>query len=98
MSPPSQIPGVVRRQFEIKNKLGLHARAASQLIEVTRRFSSAVTVAKDGQTVDGKSIIELMMLAAGQGSIIEVSADGPDAEEALAAIAALIDDRFNESE
>jgi len=98
MTPPSRVPGVVRRQLEIKNKLGLHARAATQLIEVTRRFASTILIAKDDQVVDGKSIIELMMLAAGQGSIIDVSAEGPDAAEALAAIAALVDDRFNESE
>jgi len=96
MSPPP--PGTMQRRLEIKNKLGLHARAAAQLIEVTRRFASAISVGKDDHVVDGKSIIELMMLAAGQGTVLEVSAAGPDAAEALEAIAALVEGRFNESE
>lgn len=86
----------IRRQFEIKNRLGLHARAAALFVQTANRFESALTVSKDGEVVDGKSIIGLMMLAAACGSTIEVVAEGPDAEEAIAAIGALIEGKFNE--
>jgi phosphocarrier protein HPr len=86
----------IRRQFEIKNRLGLHARAAALFVQTASRFKSALTVTKDGEAVDGKSIIGLMMLAAACGSTIEVEAEGPDAEAAVAAIEALIEGKFNE--
>ena len=89
-------PEVLRRSFEIKNKLGLHARAATVFIETIKNFDAAIRVTKDEQEVDGKSIIGLLMLAAVPGSLIDVSACGPDAEAALDAIAALIDRRFGE--
>ena len=88
----------MRRTFEIKNRLGLHARAAAQLVGLTASFKSDVTIEKDGQSVNGKSIMGLMMLGAGFGSTIEVEAQGEDAAQALDAIAALIDARFNESQ
>jgi phosphocarrier protein len=88
----------VRKQIEIINRLGLHARAAAQLVQLAARFESEVTLVKDDQEVNGKSILNVMMLAAAQGSTIEVSADGPDAEAAMAAIEKLIADRFNEDE
>ncbi|MEI8358941.1 MAG: hypothetical protein RL698_2323 [Pseudomonadota bacterium] len=88
----------MRRTFEIKNRLGLHARAAAQLVGLTASFKSDVTIEKDGQSVNGKSIMGLMMLGAGLGSTIEVEAQGEDAAQALDAIAALIDARFNESQ
>ena len=62
----------MRRTFEIKNRLGLHARAAAQLVGLTASFKSDVTIEKDGQSVNGKSIMGLMMLGAGLGSTIEV--------------------------
>lgn len=91
MSDPS-----LSKQLEIKNRLGLHARAAAQLVQTAAQFDADVTVAKDGQAVNGKSIIGLMMLAAAQGTSIEVSVSGPQAVEALAAIEHLVDAKFNE--
>jgi phosphocarrier protein HPr len=90
--------GTVRRTFPIVNKLGLHARAAAQLVKLTEQFSSDVKIGKDDQVVNGKSIMGLMMLAASSGSSIEVEADGDDAEAMLDAIGALIAARFNERE
>jgi len=84
------------KNLEIKNRLGLHARAAAQLVQTAAQFEAEVTVGKDGQVVNGKSIIGLMMLAAAQGTCIEVSVSGPQAEEALAAIERLVDQKFNE--
>lgn len=88
----------MRRTFTIRNKLGLHARAAAQLVNLAAGFESEVTIEKDGQSVNGKSIMGLMMLAASQGTTIDVEALGPDAERALDAIGALVDARFNESQ
>jgi phosphocarrier protein HPr len=88
----------VRRTFLIINKLGLHARAAAQLVKLAEQFTSEVKIGKDDQVVNGKSIMGLMMLAASCGSTIDVEANGDDAAAALDAIEALIDARFNESE
>jgi phosphocarrier protein len=88
----------MRRTFRIKNKLGLHARAAAQLVSLVSGFKSEVTILKDGESVNGKSIMGLMMLGASQGTDIEVEAEGEDEAEALAAIEALVDARFNESQ
>ncbi|MFM7141990.1 MAG: HPr family phosphocarrier protein [Alphaproteobacteria bacterium] len=88
----------MRRTFRIRNKLGLHARAAAQLVGLTAGFKSEVTILKDDQSVNGKSIMGLMMLGASQGTDIEVEAEGEDAEQALDAIGALIEARFNESQ
>ena len=84
------------KSLKIKNRLGLHARAAAQLVQVAAQFEADITITKDGQTVDGKSILGLMMLAAGQGSHIDVSVSGPQAEAALAAIERLVEQKFNE--
>ncbi len=84
------------KQLEIKNRLGLHARAAAQLVQTAAQYEAEITVVKDGQTVNGKSIIGLMMLAAAQGTVIDVSASGPQAAEALSAIERLVDRKFNE--
>jgi len=88
----------MRRTLRIKNKLGLHARAAAQLVSLASGFKSEVTILKDGESVNGKSIMGLMMLGASQGTDIEVDAEGEDAAEALDAIGALVDARFNESQ
>jgi phosphocarrier protein len=88
----------VVKKMEIKNKLGVHARAAALLVQTVNRFSAQVTVSKDGQTVDGRSIMGVLMLAATQGSTIEVEAAGQDAEQAIKAIEKLVDKRFNENE
>lgn len=84
------------RNLEIKNRLGLHARAAAQLVQMASQYDAEIMVDKDGQAVNGKSIIGLMMLAAAQGSVIQVRATGPQADEALAAIERLVDAKFNE--
>jgi phosphocarrier protein len=84
------------REFDIRNRLGLHARAAAQLVRLANQFSSEVRVVKDGVEVNGKSIMGVLMLAAPKDTRILVRASGPDAEEALAAIGALIDRKFGE--
>lgn len=86
------------QSVEIINKLGLHARAAGKLVETTTRFSSDVTIEKDGRNVDGKSIMAMMMLAAGKGTVITVKVNGEDEQEAITAIIELINDRFGEGE
>ena len=88
---------IARREFTIRNKLGIHARPAAQFVKTASRFSCEIAVEKDGEQVDGKSIMGLMMLAAGHGSILIVSADGEDAEEALSAIEGLVNRNFEES-
>ena len=84
--------------FEIVNKLGLHARAAAALVRVTCRFKSEVLITKDGQTVNGKSILGMMTLAAAQGSKVHVVCEGTDSAAALKAIQICIGVRFGEGE
>ena len=83
-------------EFEIVNRLGLHARAAAQLVQTANRFMSDVTIEKEGEEVNGKSIMGLLMLAAPQGSTIRVTISGQDAEEAMKVIGNLINDGFGE--
>ena len=85
-----------QRELTIKNKLGIHARPAAQFVKTASKFSSEISVEKDGEEVDGKSIMGLMMLAAGHGSAILVSAEGDDAEAALDAIEDLVTRSFEE--
>jgi phosphocarrier protein len=80
------------------NRLGLHARAAAKFVHVTSRFSSQISVRHNEEEVNGKSILGLLLLAAPCGSELTITADGDDAPEALAAIEALIGERFGESE
>jgi phosphocarrier protein HPr len=86
------------KKIEIKNKLGLHARAAALLVQTANKFSAQVSISKDGQSIDARSIMGVLTLAAAQGSKIQVEATGEDAERAVKAIERLIDNRFNESE
>jgi phosphocarrier protein len=88
--------GVVHRDLTIVNKRGLHARASARFVQTAERFDAEITVSKDGTSVGGTSIMGLMMLAAGPGSVIQVAAEGPEAGAALEAIAALIADYFGE--
>lgn len=88
----------VVKKIEIKNKLGVHARAAALLVQTVNRFSAQVTISKDGQIADGRSIMGVLTLAATQGSTIEVEASGQDAEQAVKAIEKLVEKRFNENE
>jgi phosphocarrier protein HPr len=85
-------------ELTIINKLGLHARAAAKLVSVASGFESDITIKRDAQEVNAKSIMGVMMLAAAKGVVIEVSADGADAEEALAEITQLVQNRFGEPE
>jgi phosphocarrier protein HPr len=86
------------RTVNICNRRGLHARAAAKFVTLAERFSAAVDVSRDGQTVSARSIMGLMMLGAGNGSQIELRAEGWDGKEALDALAALIEAGFNEQE
>jgi phosphocarrier protein HPr len=92
----SSADGWLRATVPIKNKLGLHARASGKLMESAARFESEITVTCDGQTVDARSIMDLMLLAARKGSQIEIAAKGADARAAMTAILALIDAKFGE--
>lgn len=88
----------VSKDFEIINRLGLHARASAVLVKVAGKYSAEVTVAKGPQRVNGKSILGMMTLAAAKGSTITVECAGPDEAAALEAIGACINDRFGEAE
>ena len=83
---------------EILNKRGLHARASAKFVKLAASFDAEVRVSKDGSTVDALSIMGLMMLAAGPGSMIEIVAEGGEAQAATEALAALVADRFQEEE
>ena len=87
---------VIERDAIIVNPLGMHARPAAEFVKVAGRFRSQVEVRKDGLTVNGKSIMGVMMLAAECGSSVVIRADGDDAEEAMAALLALVADGFHE--
>jgi phosphocarrier protein HPr len=89
---------LIEREIEIKNKLGLHARAAAKLVHTSARFKSEIKIRKGDEEVDGKSILGILLLAAGRGTTIHVSADGPDERDALDAIEALILAKFDEVE
>jgi phosphocarrier protein len=80
----------------IMNKRGLHARASAKIVEAAARFASQITITHDGQAVNARSIMGLMMLAASLGSEVEVCAEGPDSADALTAIVALIEAKFGE--
>ena len=83
---------------DIVNKRGLHARASAKFVKMASTFDAEVKVSKDGQTVDARSIMGLMMLAAGPGCCIEIEAEGPEAAPALEALTALVSARFDEDE
>jgi phosphocarrier protein HPr len=84
------------KEFTIINRLGLHARAAAQLVQAANRFQSEITVEKEGMEVNGKSIMGILMLAAPQGSRIRVGVQGEDEEQAMATLEKLINDGFGE--
>jgi phosphocarrier protein len=89
---------VASAELTIVNKLGLHARASAKLTQVASGFKSDVWVTRNGRRVNAKSIMGVMMLAAGKGASVVVEAEGVDADAALAAVRALIADRFGEGE
>lgn len=89
---------MMEQSFLIINKLGLHARAAAKFVTTASDYQADISVSRDGRTVNGKSIMGVMMLAASKGTEITINAVGDDAEEALKAIGALINDYFGEGE
>jgi len=89
---------MLKRSIPIVNKLGLHARASAKLTQTASTFKSALWISRGARRVNAKSIMGVMMLAAGMGSTVEVEADGPDEEAALEAVAALFAGRFGEGE
>jgi len=89
---------IVLRTVEIINKRGLHARASAKFVKLATEFDAEVRVSRDGTVVDARSIMGLMMLAAGPGCTIDIEAEGPEAGQAIEALAALIADRFQEEE
>ena len=99
---PENIPGpsvpadAISKELLIINKRGLHARASAKFVQTVERFTSEVWVTRGSETVGGRSIMGLMMLAAGPGTTIKVSAAGPEAREAIAAITKLVESKFNE--
>ena len=90
--------GQASRTVDIINKRGLHARASAKFVKLAGSFDAEVRVSKDGQTVDARSIMGLMMLAAGPGCCIEIEAEGAEAEAAVAALEELVAGRFEEDE
>ena len=93
---PSVPAGAVSQDLQIINKRGLHARASAKFVQMVEKFNAEVWVTRGNETVGGTSIMGLMMLAAGPGTMVKVSAIGPEAQQAVDAIAALIADKFNE--
>ena len=89
---------MIERDIEIKNKLGLHARAAAKLVHTAARFRSDIKIRKGDEEVDGKSILGILLLAAARGTTITIKANGEDEAEAVEAIEKLIDAKFDEVE
>ena len=87
---------IVRRTVEICNERGLHARASAKFVKLASGYDAEVRVGRDGSMVDARSIMGLMMLAAGIGSTVDIEAEGPQAQEAVEALAALVESRFDE--
>lgn len=88
---------MVKKDFTILNKLGIHARPAAQFVKIANRFQADIFVERDGEEIDGKSIMGVMMLAAGHGSVITVTAEGTDESAAIDALGDLIDRKFEET-
>lgn len=89
---------MVQKEFTINNKLGLHARPASLFVKTTCRFQSNIKIQKDEHTVDGKSIMGLLMLAAGPGTSLKITAEGPDENELITALDDLFARRFDDED
>jgi phosphocarrier protein HPr len=89
---------VITKMIEIRNRLGLHARAAAKLVHTSSRFRSSVRIRKDDEEVDGKSILGILLLAASNGTTLQVIVEGEDEREASTAVEDLITRRFDEEE
>ena len=89
---------MIQREVRIVNRLGLHARAAAKLVHTAAKYKSDIKIRKGDEEVDGKSILGILLLAAGRGSVVTIRADGDDERDALDAIEKLIDAKFDEVE
>ena len=89
---------MTEKEIVISNRLGLHARAAAKFVQAASRFRARISISRDGQNVDGKSILGILMLAAAQGSRLVLRADGPDESDAVGALEALVDGKFGEGQ
>lgn len=89
---------MIKKKVEIKNKLGLHARAAVKFVNLANRFASSIKIVKDSNEVDGKSVLGILTLAAVQGSEIQLKVSGKDEEMAVQALKDLINEKFHEKE
>jgi phosphocarrier protein len=87
---------MVRKEFTVLNKLGLHARAAAKIVQTSSQFQSRILIIKNGREADAKSMLDIMTLSCPQGTRIELCAEGKDAAEALTALAVLFDTKFGE--
>ena len=95
---PAKSPGAVTRILKIVNEKGLHARASAKFVQLVEKFDARVTVTRSAESAGGDSIMSLMMLAAGIGMSITVTATGPQAQDAITALDALVSSRFGEDE
>lgn len=87
---------MIRQEVLIGNRLGLHARAAARFVHTANRFRSRVTASRDGRSMDGKSILGILLLAAGQGAVLELAVEGEDEAEALSTLVRLVESGFGE--
>ena len=94
----AKAPGAITRVMQIVNEKGLHARASAKFVQTVEKFDATVKVSRNGDSAGGDSIMGLMMLSAGIGTSITVTATGPEAQEAIAALDALVSSRFGEEE
>ena len=88
----------MKREIKVVNRLGLHARASAKLTQTASQFKSGIFISRNGRRVNAKSIMGVMMLAAGLGAEVEIETEGDDADAAMAALCALIGDKFGEGE
>lgn len=89
---------MIDTEIEIINKLGLHARAAAKFVHTANRFKSKITLGRDSRQIDGKSILGILMLAAGQGTVLQLRIEGPDEQDACRELKELVRDRFGEGQ
>jgi len=87
---------IVERDIEINNKLGIHARPAAKIVRLAKKYESSITIVKDGEEVDGKSILDILMLSCGKGCVIKLVIEGDDAPEAMDELTKLIISKFDE--
>jgi phosphocarrier protein len=87
---------LIRREVRITNRLGLHARAAARFVHTANRFRSHITASREGKTMDGKSILGILLLAASQGTVLSLAAEGEDEAAAVEALAQLVESGFGE--